>query len=94
MLALVFGVFALSQKSEAQHHNGNHYTRDYVTCESQGYNYRECGSYYIRRIDTVRLVQQHSKTFCRYRQNWGANPWMIWVDDGCRATFEVTGWSK
>lgn len=89
-LALVFGVFALSENAEAR----RYYERDYVTCESHGYNYRECGSYKIRQIDRVRLVRQHSKTFCQRGRNWGANRWGIWVDGGCRATFEVTGWTR
>jgi hypothetical protein len=94
MLALVLGVFALTQKAQAQHHPG-YYEREYVTCESHGYRYNECQTYRINRIEEVRVVQQHSHTYCQYRRNWGvANPWTIWVDQGCSATFEVGGWSK
>jgi hypothetical protein len=95
MLALVLGVFALSQRAEAQHHQpGGYYDRDYVTCDSHHYNYNECQSYRIRRIDRVRVVQQHSHTYCDYGRTWGADPWSVWVDHGCSATFEVLGWTK
>lgn len=109
-LAFVFGVFALSSANAhpghgggpGHGHGGGHggghgnggYTRDYVRCESNGYNYAECGSYKIRRIDRVRVVQQHSKSPCQYGRSWGADRWNIWVSNGCRATFEVTGWSR
>ncbi|MES2769795.1 MAG: DUF3011 domain-containing protein [Bdellovibrionota bacterium] len=92
-LAFVFGVFALSQ-AEAQHRPpGNHggLVRDYVTCESNGFNYNECYSPNVRRIERARLVQQHSKTACRQGRNWGTTRRSVWVDQGCRATIEVIG---
>lgn len=92
MLALVIGVFAISQSSEAQ--PNSHWDRDYITCESHSYNYNVCRSYRVRHIERVSLVQQHSNAPCRYRQSWGADSRAVWVDNGCRATFEVSGWSK
>lgn len=76
-------------------HGGVHnhdYGRDYVQCDSNGYAYRECGSYQIRRIDRAVLVQQHSKSACVYGSSWGVHFSNIWVNNGCRATFEVSGW--
>ena len=72
--------------------NGNGgYAREYITCESHSYNYNECRSFEVRRIERARLVRQHSKTACRQGRNWGATQRSVWVDQGCRATFEVMG---
>lgn len=90
-LALVFGVFALTQTASAQHHGGSHYVRDHVTCESINYNYNQCGSYQVRRIERARIVRQHSKTTCQQGRNWGYDSRSVWVSNGCRGTFEVVG---
>jgi hypothetical protein len=37
----------------------------------------------------VRLVRQLSGQPCREGRTWGYNRQGIWVDDGCRATFEI-----
>lgn len=45
-----------------------------------------------RRIDTrggVRLIRQLSDSDCREGRSWGYNAREVWVDDGCRAEFEV-----
>jgi hypothetical protein len=45
-----------------------------------------------KRIDTrggVRLLRQLSDRRCVYGRNWGYDRDEVWVDDGCRAVFEV-----
>lgn len=37
----------------------------------------------------VRLVRQLSDKPCRENRTWGYNRRGIWVDDGCRGTFEI-----
>lgn len=56
-----------------------------VRCESSG-RYRRCPI--DGRIVRARLVRQHSSSSCR--NEWGFDRDFIWVDNGCRATFEVT----
>jgi hypothetical protein len=61
---------------------------DIVTCESRQNQRQECA------MDThgeVRVVRQLSKTKCVEGQNWGVSRYSIWVDQGCRATFESDG---
>jgi len=40
----------------------------------------------------ARIVRRLSDTPCREGYNWGRTPGRIWVDDGCRADFEV--WTR
>jgi len=59
-----------------------------IVCESDRDNYNFC------RIDTrggVILRQQLSSSACIQGRNWGYDRDGIWVDDGCRAEFEVQG---
>ncbi len=62
-----------------------------ITCSSNGYAYNQC--YASGRVRDARVINQLSKTSCILGQTWGYDRDMIWVDHGCRATFEVTtGW--
>ena len=57
-----------------------------VTCESVDGKRKEC------RMDSrgqVRMVQQLSKADCVEGRTWGQDRQGVWVDDGCRATFEA-----
>lgn len=60
----------------------------YIRCESQSYRYAECyvGS---NRIYAVRVAKQMSSSACSEGRSYGYFGDRIWVDDGCRATFEV-----
>jgi len=58
-----------------------------VTCESQDKKYRYCEE--SVRDGHVRLVRQHSKSSCRFGDDWGYDWRGIWVENGCRATFEI-----
>jgi hypothetical protein len=57
-----------------------------VKCESNDGKRQYC------RVDTsggVRLVEQLSSARCQYPVSWGYDPNGIWVNNGCRAVFEV-----
>jgi Protein of unknown function (DUF3011) len=56
-----------------------------MNCASNDGRYRYC------RVDTqnyVRLTRQNSGSPCTYGRTWGYDYRGIWVDRGCRATFE------
>jgi hypothetical protein len=65
---------------------------EYVRCESYDHRPNICGTYNIRRVEYVRLVQQHSKTYCQRGHNWRPTRWGVEVWGGCRATFAISGW--
>jgi|CXWL01.1.fsa_nt_gi hypothetical protein len=56
-----------------------------VTCESRGGGYREC---YTGFRNSPELVEQLSGTPCEEGESWGHRPGVVWVSDGCRATFD------
>ena len=58
----------------------------HLTCQSEDGRRMECASGPGR----VRLLRQLSKTACLEYSNWGRTSRGIYVDDGCRAEFEVT----
>lgn len=65
------------------------YRSEYVRCESSSNRYEEChvrtGVGYDLRID-----RQHSSAACVKNRTYGINSrGSVWVDRGCRATFEV-----
>ncbi len=60
---------------------------DYVTCESTG-GYRHCSARNMRDAE-VYIERQISKSSCTRGRSWGADERGVWVDDGCRATFEI-----
>lgn len=57
-----------------------------LTCESNDNRYRRCRA---TTYGSVRIVRQLSKTDCRLNRNWGYDRSGVWVDDGCRAVFDV-----
>jgi hypothetical protein len=62
--------------------------RRIVVCESRDRRTNYCTAD-IR--GGVRLVRQLSDRRCVRGSNWGTNSRGIWVTDGCRAEFEITG---
>lgn len=58
-----------------------------LRCESDRGRRSECR---IPRGADVQLVDRLSDTPCVGRRNWGYTRDLIWVDDGCRAVFEVS----
>lgn len=60
-----------------------------VICESHRKRYTECRAPFRGRAE---LVRQFSDRGCKEGVDWGQNPGMIWVKDGCRGAFaEVRG---
>ncbi len=57
-----------------------------VRCESTDRGYRHCPA---DTRDGVKLRRQLSKNVCRYQDSWGFDRRGIWVDQGCRAEFEL-----
>ena len=57
-----------------------------VRCDSNDGRYHECSAGYA---DSVTIARQWSKTKCVRGDNWGYRDGMIWVDEGCRADFNV-----
>ena len=56
------------------------------TCASKDERYRECQ---LPIDGRARLVKKKSDAPCREGQSWGQRGDRVWVDDGCRAKFEV-----
>ncbi|HXH03616.1 MAG TPA: DUF3011 domain-containing protein [Candidatus Competibacteraceae bacterium] len=62
--------------------------QDYIDCESRDGRQNYC------RADTrdgVRLARQYSKAACIEGQSWGYDRGGVWVDQGCRARFDLGG---
>ena len=37
----------------------------------------------------VRMLRRHSDSGCTYDRDWGYDSRGVWVENGCRATFEI-----
>ena len=55
------------------------------SCNSYGHGYTQCPAPHGR----IRMVQRHSSASCREGRDWGISRGTVWVDNGCRATFEA-----
>jgi len=55
------------------------------SCNSHGHGYTQCPAPHGR----IRMVQRHSNASCREGRDWGISRGTVWVDNGCRATFEA-----
>ncbi|MFK8010723.1 MAG: DUF3011 domain-containing protein [Marinicellaceae bacterium] len=64
--------------------NPSHNTQDTVKCSSRSYQRKAC---FADTSGGVRLLKQHSNASCR--GNWGYTRNQVWVDNGCRATFQL-----
>lgn len=69
-----------------QDHYQRHYV-DTVNCASNNNRYNYCRANINH--GHVRLVRRYSDSSCRYGDDWGYDRRGIWVENGCRATFEV-----
>jgi hypothetical protein len=58
-----------------------------LPCSSGGNAYRECDAGVA--ISRVTLARQISSTRCRAEKNFGFKNTKVWVDKGCRGTFNV-----
>lgn len=64
------------------------YSYEYLTCESYYYRYTEC-YFNPYRVSQIRIVRQYSYDPCIWGQTAGVYADRIWVNRGCRATFEI-----
>ena len=55
-------------------------------CSSEAYRYTKCK---VAGIISVELSEQISNTDCGENNRWGHTSSFIWVDDGCRANFQL-----
>ena len=61
-----------------------------VSCSSNGYHYAECPTG-VQSIRWIRLLHQDSSAACIEGSSFGYYDNTVWVDDGCRGTFQVGG---
>ena len=67
-------------------HHERHRIED-VTCSSDNNRYNYCRAQI--KDGYVRILRQHSRSDCRFNEDWGYNRHGIWVENGCRATFQI-----
>lgn len=89
-LAVCATAMAVSPAVMAQDHG--RFRDSVVLCESRGGRPQQCAAD-TRRGD-VRLLRQLSRSECIEDRTWGVMRGGIWVSNGCRAEFLVTGWSR
>jgi hypothetical protein len=63
---------------------------EYVSCASNNFQYTVCPTD-IQDITDVRLVHQDSQSACIQGNSYGYKDNAVWVDHGCRGTFQVFG---
>ena len=73
-------------RNDYNRHHQRHYV-DHVTCSSENGRYNYCRA--SVNDGHVRILRQLSKAACRHNEDWGYNRRGIWVENGCRATFEI-----
>ncbi|WP_425506091.1 DUF3011 domain-containing protein [Stenotrophomonas tumulicola] len=61
---------------------------DVIRCNSQDHRYSRCEAD-LSRGDDVRLASQDSQSPCVAGRDWGQDRSAVWVNNGCRATFEI-----
>jgi hypothetical protein len=61
-----------------------------ISCASNGYQYAVCQSG-MQSIRWIRLLHQDSSSPCTEGSSYGHYDDAIWVDHGCRGTFQVGG---
>ncbi len=59
-----------------------------VDCDSWSFEYKECPQ--PSNIKSVSVVDKRSKSSCTSGTSYGYKNNVLWVDNGCRATFSVT----
>ncbi len=76
-----------TRHSSTRHYEDRYERNDVVNCESHSRDYNYCRA--SVRNHHVRLLRQHSNRTCRFGESWGYDNHGIWVDNGCKATFEI-----
>jgi hypothetical protein len=60
-----------------------------IRCESHGSRYQQCRKPFNAEVI---ISRQLSKQSCIYGRTWGQDNNLIWVDNGCRAEFQIRGY--
>ena len=76
-----------SRHSSSRHYHDRYNRNELVNCESHSRDYNYCRA--SVRNHRVRLLRQHSNRSCRFGESWGYDYGGIWVDNGCKGTFEI-----
>ncbi len=63
--------------------------RERIECRSSNYTYRRCDVRADRQVTNVTLTQRLSTRACSEGSSWGWDERGVWVDNGCRAYFDV-----
>lgn len=84
--ALVIGAIAAAIASGSD--SGSNNDGNTITCNSTNDSFTRCSTS-LSRGDRVILRRQLSKSGCWEGSTWGYDRNGIWVDQGCRAVFEV-----
>ncbi|MBU2705640.1 DUF3011 domain-containing protein [Zooshikella marina] len=58
-----------------------------LQCSSNNYQYRECPVPF--QIKGAWLNKRHSKSPCQQEKSWGTRNNILWVNNGCRGTFNL-----
>ncbi len=84
-----FNVWAIAVELRLRPHLPPHGPKEelLVSCESNDRRYNTCSL--PGRVYRARLVRQYSRRPCEEGSTWGFDRNYIWVDQGCRADFEV-----
>lgn len=89
ILAMALGALIVPIAATAQDHR--RYRDAVLVCESRDGRTRECAAD-VR--GDVRLLRQLSRSECVEDRTWGQMRGGIWVSDGCRGEFLVSGWHR
>ncbi|MBI3535864.1 MAG: DUF3011 domain-containing protein [Deltaproteobacteria bacterium] len=71
--------------------SGGYYSQVNINCASVDFNYAVCDTG-LRWIVDSYLISQQSKKPCIQNSTWGTRDNSIWVNNGCRGVFHVTGY--
>ena len=61
----------------------------YIECSSWGYRYQKCTIAGANQVQTLAVVQRHSRSSCSSGRSFGISGSAVWVNRGCRAKFVV-----
>lgn len=84
-------IFPATTQAATPESAGNAQGWRYVRCNSNNNRFNQCS---IGRHGQITLYRRHSRSGCVRGRDWGTRGQMLWVDNGCQATFRVSnrGW--
>ena len=62
-----------------------------LECSSRSHRKKECRLGKNMKVERIMVTERLSDKKCRHGSDWGYRSGVIWVKDGCRAIFKVTG---